>query len=242
MSSRAVAQAQLRLPLHGEAPLADKPFVKGAANADAVARLAAPERWPAGALALVGPPGSGKSHLAALWAAREGARAFDAIEPPDAPFDGPRLLEDADRALLDPQTGEALFHALNAAAQGRGGPLLLTGRPPPAEWPCALPDLRSRLNALPVAALSEPGDALLRALLTGFFRAKSVRPTDDLLDYLVRRIERSALGAAAIVEALDAACRDGGRLGRSLARELLDGGCETSDLFDAADHDPRAEG
>lgn len=213
---------QLRLPLHAAGPLAAKPFLSGEANAEAIARVMDWTAWPSGALALTGPPGAGKSHLAARWAARTDAWALEEDAGDPAPnVEIARVAEDADRALGDPAYEEVLFHALNRAARGLSGPLLLTGRTAPAQWPCRLRDLRSRLNALPVAGLGEPDDALLRALLVGFFRERSIRPGEDLLDYLVRRMERSASGAAAIVEALDAACRQGARLGRPLARELL---------------------
>ena len=233
--------AQLRLPLHAAPRLADKPFLRGRGNADAWARAFDAGAWPSGAMALTGPSGVGKSHLSAIWASRTGARAIE-DEPDIGGADKPRLAEDVDRRLGDPDYDEALFHALNRAAHGLSGPLLLTGREAPSQWRCRLPDLRSRLNALPCAILSEPDDAGLRDLLTAFFRERSIRPGEELLDYLVRRIERSATGAAAVVEALDAACRDGARLGRALARELLDGGADTADLFETDAHDPRLQG
>ena len=225
---------QLRLPLHAAPRLADKPFVHGAGNADAWTRAFDAAAWPSGTLALVGPAGVGKSHLAAVWAARTGARAMQ-DDPDRGGADLPRLAEDVDRRLGDADYEEALFHALNRAAQGLSGPLLLTGREPPAQWPCTLPDLRSRLNALPCATLEEPDDAGLRDLLTAFFRERCV------LDYLVRRIERSAAAAGGIVDALDAACRGGARLGRTLARELLDAS-DTPDLFEAPARDRLPEG
>ncbi len=232
---------QLRLPLHAVPRLADKPFVNGAANSDAWERVFGSAAWPSGAMALVGPAGAGKSHLAAIWASRAGAWPMEE-EPDLSGADLPRLAEDVDRRLGDSDYEVTLFHALNRAAQGMSGPLLLTGRDAPARWACRLPDLRSRLNALPCAVLAEPDDEALRDLLTAFFRERSIKPGDDLLDYLVRRIERSATGAAAIVDALDGACRDGARLGRPLARELLEGGSHTADLFPEALRDPHGDG
>ena len=90
---------------------------------------------------------------------------------------------------------------------------MLTARTPPSQWPAALPDLRSRLNALLVAELHEPDDAVLEGALLKFFRERNIRPGDDLIPYLLRRIERSIPQAQAIVAQLDDAPHVSGRQG-----------------------------
>ena len=210
--------AQLRLRLETPPALGRGDFVQAPSNAEACARVADWRAWPGHALALVGPRGVGKSHLARLWLEDAGAAGAPAV-----------LIDGADvRLACEPGFGEALFHRINRAGRGEG-PLLLVGRTPPAAWASPLPDLRSRLNALAVVELAEADDALLRRLLLKFFRERSIRPGDELLNYLVRRIERSAEAAAAVVEALDHACRSGARLGRTLARVILhDADAETA--------------
>lgn len=217
-SPRARSGAQLRLTLATPPALGLQDFVEAPSNAEACERLGEWRRWPGGALALVGPAGVGKSHLASLWARHVGAAL---LAPGEAGEAAPVLAEDVDRRMEEPEFEEALFHAVNRAARG-GAPLLVTARALPAEIACVMPDLRSRLNALAVAVVGEPEDALLRRLLLKFFRERSVRPSEDLLTYLVRRMDRSAEGARAVVEALDRACRAGERLGRPLARTLLE--------------------
>ena len=188
-------------------------FVASDANGEAVRRLDAWPAWPGGVLALVGPAGSGKSHLAAVWAETAGAAVWDGAGAPA----GPTLVEDADRRPAD----EALFHLLNAAAEAGG--VLLTARARPAAWPSALPDLRSRLNALPVAELAEPDDAVLSGVLARLFAERSIRPPDDLIPYLVRRIERSVPHARAVVARLDEEAAALHRpVTRALAREVLE--------------------
>lgn len=213
--------AQLRLELATPPALGDVDFVAAVSNADARRALADPRTWPNGALALHGAAGVGKTHLGRLWAERWGAVAAITGEPP--PSGAPVWVDDADRRLAAGGPGaEAVFHLLNRAGRGEGA-LLLVGREPPLAWPSPLPDMRSRLNALFSVEVGEPDDALLRALLVKFFRERSVRPTPALLDALLARMERSALGAAAAVEALDLANREGARLNPSLARGLLAG-------------------
>jgi chromosomal replication initiation ATPase DnaA len=153
---------QLRLKLDRTETFRREDFVVSASNAEAVKAVDAWPNWHGGRLALIGPEGAGKSHLAAAWAARVDA----AVIAPRSKVDlnalqgRPVLYEDADRS----QRGEMLFHLMNMADHGGGG-LLLTGRTPPTSWPANLPDLRSRLNALTVAQITEPDDAILDSIL-----------------------------------------------------------------------------
>src|SRR6185437_4725869 len=139
----------------------------------------------------------------------------------------PVLVENADV----PGREEALFHLINMAGRPGGG-LLLTARTLPTEWPAALPDLRSRLNALPVAPMGELDDAVLRAVLVKLFRERMIRPPRDLLDYLVRRIGRSAADAQAAVAKLDeAAAAENRPVSRVLAGRVLDFGPDDDELL-----------
>jgi chromosomal replication initiation ATPase DnaA len=210
---------QLSLGLAGQPVFTRAAFVTSPANAQAVDLVEAWPLWPGGVLALVGPEGAGKTHLATIWAERASAVRYE----PGAGGEGrPLLVEDAD------QVGdEALFHLLNRPA-GDGG-LLLTARTRPAAWDAALPDLRSRLNALTVAEISPPDDALLIAVLEALLREKHIRAAPDLYEFLLRRMERSVTAARAIVARLDEAAAEQGRpVNRALAREVLE---ETADLF-----------
>jgi chromosomal replication initiation ATPase DnaA len=194
-------------------------FVVSPANADALRAVDAWPEWLGGALCLVGPAGSGKSHLAAIWVERTGAAPWTGTEGT-----GPVLLEDADQGPAD----ERLFHLLNRAAEGDG--VLLTARTRPALWPAGLPDLRSRLNALAVAEIAEPDDAVLSGVLARLFAERSITPPDDLIPYLVRRMERSAPGARVLVDRLDEEAAALHRpVTRALAREVLDA---SGELFD----------
>ena len=214
--------AQLRLKLHNAAPFRREDYLASASTAEGLRLLDQWPNWRGGVLALVGPPGSGKTHLATAWAEHVGARivAADGSNTADLlDLEGaPVLMEHADQAGM----GELLFHLINMAARA-GGSLLVTARTPPKAWPADLPDLRSRLNALPVALLAEPDDAVLAALLDKFFREQNIKPPEDLTPYLVRRIERSAAAARDIVARLDQAADARSRpISKALARELLE--------------------
>lgn len=216
---------QLRLGLQRPGPLSFDAFVRGPSNAQAVDALQAWPAWIGGALALVGPAAAGKSHLAAAWAERAGAVVLDRADPDVAAAAGrPALLEDVDRGV----PAEALFHLINLAGR-EGGSLLLTARRPPAGWPAALPDLRSRLNALPVAAIEPPDDTVLEGLLRRFFDERSLTPSDDIYPYLLRRMGRSAPEARELVRQLNEA---GEAITRVLARQVLEGDDKNVDLFE----------
>ncbi|MDB5418407.1 MAG: DnaA-related protein [Phenylobacterium sp.] len=209
---------QLRLRLGQPASHSRDEYVAGPSNAQALAAIDAWPRWPAGCLALVGPEGVGKTHLARAWAENAGAVILDRLEPDIAAAAArPVLLEDVDRGV----PGEALFHLINLAARDGGG-LLLTARTKPVAWSAALPDLRSRLNALFTAEIEEPDDEVLAGLLRKFFKERNIRPGPDVIAYLLRRIERSAISAGDIVRRLDEAPDELKPVSRVLARRILE--------------------
>lgn len=167
-------------------------------------------------MALCGPAGSGKSRLAAIWAERVGAVGLNGAEA--AHIDALEL--EGRPVLLDiaqDADEEALFHLINLA-QSDGGALLLVSRPSPRLWKVDLPDLRSRLDAMRVVTLGAPDDAVLAAILRSRFAERAMTPGDDVIDYLVRRIDRSADAAADVVARMDALHRP---LTRALARQAL---------------------
>lgn len=211
---------QLKLELERETPFRADDFVVSDCNRAAALTLAG---WPdaaaglgGGVLSLCGPAGSGKSHLAAIWAERVGAMPLHGAE---AALVDPMELEGRP-VLLDraPDTDdEALFHLLNLAQTS--GALLLVSRKAPSLWPVTLPDLHSRLNAIRTVVIEEPDEAVLAAILERAFERRSIRPQPDVIPYLVRRIERSAQAAEAAVQRLDALHRP---VTRRLAARVMD--------------------
>lgn len=224
MPARTATTHQLRLPLQRDLPAAEAAFVVSDCNRAAEAMLAG---WPSavgGVLALCGPAGSGKSHLARLWAERIGALPLDGAE---AALADPLELEGRP-VLLDraqDTDDETLFHLINLA-HAPGGALLLVSRSAPTVWKVDLPDLRSRLDAVITVPLETPDDGVMAAILAARFAERSIAAPKDAIDYLVKRIDRSAEAAAAVVDRLDALHRP---VTRALARQVLE---ESGALFD----------
>jgi chromosomal replication initiation ATPase DnaA len=219
---------QLRLALDRAPSYRREDFVISGGNAAAVAAVDAWPAWPGGRLALIGPEGSGKTHLARAWAARSGAAILGDGEVDVSTLRGrPLLVEDADRRPAD----ETLFHLINMADGGAS--LLITGRAEPGQWPTKVPDLRSRLNGLPVARIEPPDDVVLAGVMEIFFLERNIRPADDLIPYLINRAERSIPAIRDMVRRLDEVAGAQKReINRALARQILAGDKDVPDLFD----------
>ena len=182
----------------------EEDFLVAASNAEAVAWIDRWPEWDNGGLAVYGPAGSGKTHLADIWRRRSGARRVKCAELDLALVESRRkgavhvVLEDAGAGFGESE----LFHFINLVRED-GGTLLITDRTPPARWNVALPDLRSRLAALPAVAIGRPEDSLIAAVLVKQFRDRQLAIGDGVVAYLVSRMERSFSAIAEIVGALD---------------------------------------
>ena len=189
-------------------------------NQTAFALVSAPHKWPEHKLVLIGPKGSGKTHLARLFADRNKATIIDGTAL-NGPFpDRPTVIEHADR--LNPQAQEWLFHAHNRLRDAKA-PLLLTARHSPVHWPITLRDLASRMQAATVVRIDPPDEALLAAVLMKQFQDRQLSPSPEALSYLLRHMDRSFDTARQLVGALDAAALAEGRaINRPLAKEVLD--------------------
>lgn len=216
---------QLHFDLPAKPALERSDFFVSPANALAVALIDDWSLWPTRKLALTGEAGSGKTHLACVWAASADAAITQARNLAEA--DIPALakshvvVEDVPEIAGNAAAQNALFHLHNLVlAEGRS--LLLTGRGAPARWALDLPDLQSRMEAAQHASLDPPDDALLAAVLAKLFADRQITPRPDVIPYLVSHMDRSFAAAADLVARLDEKSLTEGRdLTRALARGLL---------------------
>ncbi|MDP6788528.1 MAG: DnaA/Hda family protein [Rhodospirillales bacterium] len=198
---------QLPLDFDHRPALGGEEFVVTPSNAEAVAWIDRWPDWPGPALALHGPPGCGKTHLAQVFAAGAGACLLGAGElaaggPDD--LTAPACVVDDAETVLAQGLEEALLHLHNRLAEA-GRHLLLAARRPPARWTVALEDLRSRLNAASAIAIKPPDDTLIAAVLVKLFADRQLRVDSDVVSFMVARMDRSFDAARRLVAALDAA-------------------------------------
>lgn len=157
-------------------------------------------------LLLLGPTGSGKTHLAHIWKQAAQGQIFSlstfhvSMPPPASAW----LWEDADRTLWNVKNQEDAFHFLNLAREQKLR-FLITTTTPVKDWSLTLADLRSRLLALPVATINPLDDALVLGLLLKQFHDRQLRVTEEVMNYLIPRLPRDGAQILDIIDALDKA-------------------------------------
>jgi chromosomal replication initiation ATPase DnaA len=214
---------QLTLDLPVEPRYGREDFLVSPSNMQAWSTFENWPGWPDRVLLLLGPTGAGKSHLAATWAARTGARVLNASALPLADLPGlvrsrAILVEDADAAG---GVETELFHLLNLVRNSTTY-LVITARQWPDSWGLATADLLSRLRLAPAVEIGEPDDALVRAVLVKLFVDRQLVVDTSVVEYLALRIERSLDAARRVVEALDReALAQGRAITRPIAAEVL---------------------
>lgn len=205
------APAQLPLELDHRPALAREDFLVVPSNELAVAWIDRWPDWPAPALALYGPPGSGKTHLCQVWRQASGAIEIDAEklrldEPPAWLGDATACVVENVAACLaaEPEVARRLLHLYNMMAERRGH-LLLCDREAPARWRCPLPDLRSRLSGMQAVALGEPDEVLVEAVLVKLFIDRQLDAGEEVVRFLMARMPRSVMAARRVAATVDRA-------------------------------------
>lgn len=201
-------------------------FLVSDSNAVAFAALENPAAWPAGKLALIGEAGSGKTHLAHVWAADNEAVITDArrlnTADVEALASAPLVVEHVEDIAGNPYLERAMFHLHNLTLANRQ-PLLITGREEPAHWAITLPDLKSRMQGTPAIRIEAPDDMLLMQVMVKQFSDRGIDVKAPVVDYLVKRMDRSLGAVQDLVQALDQeALARGKPIGLRLAGEVLD--------------------
>ena len=212
--------AQLRFDFPIPNALGRDDFFVSSANADVLAYLKDWQNWPDKRCLLIGPPASGKTHLARIWQSQVGGVFCDTADVPKI-VDCAVVIENVDHVAGHAAQEGLLFHLLNVQADGRY-PLLLTARYAPQTWGIALPDLQSRLQAMMSVTLEMPDDELMMAMLGKLFNDRQILVAPNVLSFICNRIERRYDAIYDCVERLDHASLEHGRkITIQMARRIL---------------------
>lgn len=131
---------------------------------------------------LIGPKGSGKTHIGQAWSIETGSVFVDNAN----------------------ERNEAeLFTTMNQALNGDIAGLLLASRIAPQKWSVQMPDLRSRLRNTPLATLEEHDDDVLEPIVRRLFEDKGRVVSQDLIAYLLKYHERSVAAQRDIAAELE---------------------------------------
>lgn len=214
---------QLVLPLSPEPSLTRADFIVGAGNAQAIALVDSWPNWPVSVVAVHGPAGSGKTHLASIWRSLSGAGIIRATAIDSAALEGgPCAVEDVDSSPATLARDAKLFHLIEGATSD--APVLLTGLTPPIEWPAVLPDLISRFAALLSLPMWKPDDELLAALARKLLADRQLTVPDLVITRILQSLDRTPDAIREFIARADAKALSESRpITLSLVRELIAG-------------------
>ena len=183
-------------------------FFVSNSNREAVAWLDKWPDWPAPALIIFGAPASGKTHLLQVWKKEAAAKEILLQELVTETIDQiigtsqTVIIDNVSQAMGKKDKEEALFHLYNLMLE-RKGHLLVTASIPIREWPVLLPDLKSRLRAAPSVAVNPPDDDLIAVVLTKLFSDRQIFVSQEVIQFILPRIERSFLTIRHLVDKID---------------------------------------
>ena len=222
------ATKQIPLDFQLRPALGKEDFLSGPENQDALKWVDRWPDWPAPVLIVSGPPASGKTHVAAVW--REKSEAYTlkpssliALSADDLSQKAKHLVFDGlDPWLGDQHSETTLFHLYNIFKE-QGRSILITMRMTPSQTDFSVADLASRLRAAPVAHIQPPGDMLLGSVLIKLFKDRQLHINNDVLRYVLPRMERSFSAANTLVQLADKmALAEKRRISVPLMRRVLE--------------------
>lgn len=193
---------QLPLDLAHRPAYGREDFWVSSSNQEAIAWVDKWPDWPSTGVIIVGPEASGKTHLGHVWQQKSSARDAASLQKQEGIYPPAVIFDDVDVFLNSPENEAFIFHLINQLKES-GGKFLMTASLPPSAWKVRLPDLLSRLNALPLVILAPPDENLSSVLLAKMFSDRQIAVGEDVIRFIVMRVDRSFAALRAIVEKVD---------------------------------------
>ena len=159
-------------------------------------------KWKNNRVLIMGEEGSGKSHLAEIWQNTTDAsyinfdkKLFSGLYDVNSKAFVYENIENIRSLDAEAQ----LFHLINFA-NDNNKPLLMSA----SNYPnFRLKDLKSRIAATYKVLIKKPDDMLLRVIVQKHFSDRQLRVSQEVIDYMIVRIERSFSAVKHLVEKID---------------------------------------
>ncbi|MAC40363.1 MAG: DNA replication protein [Pelagibacterales bacterium] len=194
---------QLILNLRSLPSMGRNDYFVSEVNKEAVSWLDSWPNWTTFGFIVCGPLGSGKSHLAQVLRTLSHGDIIEAKDISNKNID--QLSEKKCLIIenLESLTSETLlFHLYNMLLENKNN-LMLTSKFNMSQINFELPDLKSRLLSMPQVNIDFPDDRLLKNLLIKQFLDKGILVEMDVIDYLIKRIDRSFEAISKLVAKID---------------------------------------
>jgi len=194
---------QLILDLRSIPSMGRNDYFVSDVNKEAVTWLDAWPNWTTFGFIVCGPLGSGKSHLAQVLKTLSHGDIIEAKDISDQNIDQLSQKKCLIIENIELLTSEALlFHLYNMLLENKNN-LMLTSNLTIPQISFELPDLKSRLLSMTQVNIGFPDDRLLKNLLIKQFLDKGILVEMDVIDYLIKRIDRSFEAILKLVSKID---------------------------------------
>ncbi|MDR0942720.1 MAG: hypothetical protein LBM19_03885 [Holosporales bacterium] len=187
---------QLVLPVSWAFPRKASDFVVSDCNSYAFEWL---EKWPFrirdNFVCLVGEKGSGKTHLANIWAARQNAEIISSLDEAFNKWydisssDVPQkyfVFDDADELNDD----VLMFYIYNTI-KAKNAYLLMTAKTYPYKWNLKLSDVKSRMSTVNIIRIQRPNEKAISSIIEKMLLQRGIPAKKPIIEYIANRIERS---------------------------------------------------
>ena len=176
---------------------------------------------------LIGPKGSGKSHLVNVFCKNVERKKWLISPKIDENIykifkkNEIIIIEDID-ILSSKDEEEYLFNIINLSKE-LNKILLLTSGMELSKLKIKTPDLRSRLDSIQSVRILEPNDDLTSALILKLFHDRQILIKPSIIQYLMNRVERTYSGISKIIDLIDSSSLSKKKsISVSLIKELLE--------------------
>ena len=178
-------------------------FYVGKSNYYAFKLIDSWPKWEKNIINIFGESGCGKSHLAKIFEEKQNAKIIYEYEIDDEIFKNLKLYEKIVLDNFENSIKENLFYSLFNFVDQSNKYLIINSKKSLINFNFYMNDLSSRVKNCLTAEITNPDDDLVFALILKNFSDKQIKIDKKLIDYIVKRIERSYRKISEFIYKLD---------------------------------------